>query len=242
MGGLKVLAVEDTIPQVNSVLKLGSDERVVFASSHTQDVISRFEEEDPDVVLFEYNGQKEQLETLYKMSQIKTVPIIFIFDGEESKNEIDSVVQVSTIGFVQKPIRSQDLLKTLELIQSKHLYESKLRELGGLGVGDKQEYFFVRIGNNLKRIDVNAIQYVEVEEKYCSIYADNRQFHVKIALKDFLKKLPETKFIRVHRSFVVNVDFISTIKLNENMIFLGEHKIPFSRTYKDQLFSGINLI
>lgn len=242
MGGLKVLAVEDTIPHVNSVLKLGSSQQVVFATSHTQDLLSRFEEENPDVVLFEYDGKLGQLETLQKMSRIKPVPIICVFDEDKSEVDINNTVQVSTIGFVQKPIRSQDLLKTLELIQSKHNYESKLRELSTVSFSDRQEYFFVRIGNNLKRIDIDAIQYVEVEEKYCSIYADSRQFHVKIALKDFLKKLPEKKFIRVHRSFVVNVDFISTIKLNESMIFLGDHKIPFSRTYKDQLFSGINLI
>ncbi|MDR9487249.1 LytTR family DNA-binding domain-containing protein [Salibacter sp.] len=106
----------------------------------------------------------------------------------------------------------------------------------------EHQFIFVKIGNKLKRIETNKIEFIEVEEKYCSIFTETSQIHVKIALKDFIKKLPESTFIRVHRNYIINTEYVNKIKLYDNIISVNDRNIPFSRTYKKNLIDTLNVI
>lgn len=248
MSRLNILAVEDElIHQLNiKALAEAIGVNIAHMASTPEEAITSFRELKPDIVLMDIrlNASKNGIELAEELNLIESVPIIFLTSSQEEEL-FDEAKLLMPYAYLTKPLTKELFKHSVELAMQ-HFGDNKRVDtntnLPTVVREKKPSSFFIKIGNKLKRVDVADIQFIEVEEKYCSIYTENKQIHVKIALKDFLQKLPTEKFIRIHRSFIVNSDYISTVKLNDNMVVLGDKEIPFSRTYKEQLINNINLI
>ena len=245
MKDLSILAVEDeSIYQANiKNLARSLDFQLTDIVSEVPEAIESFKMRTPDLVLLDLHLQHQQdgLNLAKEIKAIKDVPIIFTTSKNDSEGY--NLIKAEGSGLcLYKPLE-KDLLR-LSIEQSVRNLRKQFtnNELNTSWPVTKPHSFFVRIGNKLKRVETHKIELIEVEEKYCSILMEDREIHVKIALKDFLAKLPENNFIRVHRNFVVNTDYIQSIQLNESTVVLKSREVPFSRTYKDELIDRLNLI
>lgn len=246
MKNLQILAVEDENVYQANIRNLARtlDFNLTDIASTSHTAIESFKNQKPDLVLIDLHleSRKDGLllaDELQKLNQ--DIPIIFTTNRSDTEG-YDYVKQELHATCLFKPLE-RDLLKTCIENSFRNLRSQLVENNFDTGfVAPKQHNFFVRIGNKLKRVESRKIEFIEVEEKYCSIFTENREIHVKIALKDFLEKLPDNQFIRIHRNYVVNTDFIQSIQINENMVVLHSKELPFSRTYKDDLMSALNLL
>ena len=96
------------------------------------------------------------------------------------------------------------------------------------------EFLFLKSDYKIKRINFNDILYIEGLKDYVKVYTQNSIKPVLslTSLKLLEYKLPENKFMRVHRSFIVNLEKISTIE--RSRIVFGKEYIPVSDQYKDK--------
>ncbi|NQX92582.1 MAG: LytTR family transcriptional regulator [Flavobacteriales bacterium] len=101
---------------------------------------------------------------------------------------------------------------------------------------------YTKVGNKLKRINIEEIRYIEVEGKYCSLKVGSKRYNVKVSLKDLIARLRDPRFVRVSRNFVINMEEIEYIDTFNFSVKIDEREIPISRTYKDQLMGRIELI
>ena len=93
---------------------------------------------------------------------------------------------------------------------------------------------FIKKKNALKKVALNDILYIEVEERYCNIITEKEKFVILISLTKISDLLDKNKFIRTHRNTIVNADKIEEIILADNLVILkGNHKINLGDTYKD---------
>lgn len=106
----------------------------------------------------------------------------------------------------------------------------------------KDVHFYTKVGNKLKRIDLNKIRYIQVEGKYSAIQLESRQYHVKASLKDLLVVLDSPDFVRVSRNFVVNLEHINHIDIYQSTVQIAGQDIPVSRTYKENLMKNVRLL
>lgn len=105
---------------------------------------------------------------------------------------------------------------------------------------DEQEFVFVKDNGVLKRIGLDEILYLEAMGDYVKVHTAQK-FHVLHAtLKSIEEKLPATKFIRVHRSYIVALNKIDYIQ--EGTINIGKTAIPVADTYKATLNKKLNLL
>lgn len=244
MHNLQILAVEDeSVHQANiKTLSRSLNFGLTDIVSEVPQAFESFKARTPDLVLMDLHLSSKQdgLELAREMKGFKNVPIIFT----TSKTDTEGYEAVKAAGeglCLYKPLE-EDLLR-ISIEQSiRNLRQQFINNQNPVWPVSKPQSFFVRIGNKLKRIETNKIEYIEVEEKYCTIAIENRQIHVKIALKDFLAKLPEQQFIRVHRNFVVNTECIQSIQLAEGEVVLNSRNVPFSRSYKEDLMQRLNLL
>jgi len=246
MQNLQVLAVEDErIHQANiKSLARSLDFQLTDIVSEVPQALESFKDRKPDLVLMDLHLQAKQdgLELAKHFKDIYSdIPIIFT-TSKQDEDGFDAVKEAGVGLCLSKPLEEDVLRSSIENSIRQIRQQFKQNELETSWPATKPHSFFVRIGNRLKRIETRKIEYIEVEEKYCAIALEGRHIHVKIALKDFLKKLPEDNFIRVHRNFVVNVDFIQTIQMNDNLVILESKEVPVSRTYKDELIACLNLL
>lgn len=140
-------------------------------------------------------------------------------------------------------VESPEKANTIELgrISEKEL-ESAIESAVESGTEPAITHFYTKVGNKLRRINVEEIRYIEVEGKYSAIHVGERKYNVKASLKDLLSKLPYEGFVRVSRNFVINIEHIDHIDTFQYTIRIGEKEIPISRTYKENLMRHIQML
>jgi DNA-binding LytR/AlgR family response regulator len=98
-----------------------------------------------------------------------------------------------------------------------------------------QQYFFVRADYSLVKIMLEDILYIEGLDDYLKIFITGRKPVIaRMTMKAIIEKLPEKKFIRVHRSFIVPLSKI--VKVRNKMIYVGEKTIPIGSSYEKAFF------
>jgi DNA-binding LytR/AlgR family response regulator len=138
------------------------------------------------------------------------------------------------VDYLVKPVTPARFLQAIE--RANEAVESNKEEVK---VGE-QEFVFVKDNGILKRINVDDIMYLEAMGDYVKVHTQQK-FHVLHAtLKSIEEKLPLSKFIRVHRSYIVSLNKIDFIQ--EGIITIGKASIPVADTYKSVLNKRLNLL
>ncbi len=111
----------------------------------------------------------------------------------------------------------------------------------GSTVVDNRFFFFKKKGR-FEKVDINSIIYIQAESNYTYTITEEGKYINTSNLSQMEELFSEFNFMRVHRSYLVNLDNLTSIDLANNKIFLGNHEVPFSRTMKDELTKRFNLI
>lgn len=98
---------------------------------------------------------------------------------------------------------------------------------------------FVRSGSDIVQVDLDEVRYVKSESNYVRFVLGDRDVMSLMNMKDLETKLPRS-FVRVHRSYIVNLRHIE--KLDANDIKVGRDLIPVSETYRPQLLAQLELL
>lgn len=99
------------------------------------------------------------------------------------------------------------------------------------------EFIFVKTEHKIQRIDYDDIYYIEGLKDYISIFTSQERIITLQNMKRMEETLPEERFIRVHKSYIVALEKIESIE--RGRISLKEKLIPIGDTYKDSFFKRI---
>lgn len=99
---------------------------------------------------------------------------------------------------------------------------------------------FVKVDSLLVNLDFNDIQWVEAYGDYVKIITQEKTHTVYSKLKTIEERLPQALFLRVHRSYIVNLNKIDNI--DHTNLQINKKIIPISNSYKEQLIKRINLL
>jgi DNA-binding LytR/AlgR family response regulator len=100
------------------------------------------------------------------------------------------------------------------------------------------EYFFVNAEYGLVKIVFSDIRLVEGLKDYSKIHLEEaKPLIIRMSLKAIEEKLPPGKFFRIHKSYIISIKHITSIR--KNSVFLGELELPLSDLYKDDLMREI---
>ena len=102
------------------------------------------------------------------------------------------------------------------------------------------DYLFVHTEYQLTKIFIHEITYIEALRNYIKIYrtGGSKAILCKLSMKAIEEKLPGGKYARVHKSFIVFLDKISSIR--NDSLRIGETDVPLSRSYREDFFRMIN--
>lgn len=104
---------------------------------------------------------------------------------------------------------------------------------------DNNEFFFVNVEYNLVRIAFREISYIEGLKDYVKIHLHQQPKPVitRMSMKSITDKLPVKQFMRVHKSYIISMDKISSVR--KNRIYIEHFVIPVSDSYRDEFFRRI---
>ncbi|MGA1977355.1 MAG: LytTR family DNA-binding domain-containing protein [Bacteroidales bacterium] len=138
--------------------------------------------------------------------------------------------KLEVIDYLLKPFSYEEFLAAVSKARKQISLEQKLLNR----VEANEEFLFLKSDYKIKRINFNDILYIEGLKDYVKVYVQNLQKPVLSlsTLKLLETKLPPEKFMRVHRSFIVNLEKIDTIE--RSRIVFGKVYIPVSDQYKEK--------
>lgn len=147
-----------------------------------------------------------------------------IFTTAFDQYAVDSY-RVNALDYLLKPISYPDFLTAVQ--KAKEWFEK---------VEHPIERIFVKTEYKLVQIELNDILYIEGLKDYVKIYLENDTHPILslISMKSVEDMLPSDRFIRVHRSFIVQPEKIKVIE--RNRIVFGKEYIPISDNYKQRFF------
>lgn len=137
--------------------------------------------------------------------------------------------EYNVVDYLLKPVSFDRFLKSVNKIH--HIFEQEQRT-------DEKNYFFVKSGKQLKKINTQELLFMESMENYVIIHTLSTREIIYTTLKQMLNSLPEKLFLQVHRSFVVNIQHIRSVEGNQ--LFVGKNQIPISRSCKEKVIKEIS--
>jgi DNA-binding LytR/AlgR family response regulator len=136
--------------------------------------------------------------------------------------------------YLLKPIPFEKFLKASN--KAKEMLEEKNQKRAEGSFGDNTEYIFVNSEYKLIKIKIKDILYIEGLKDYIKIHVEGfeRPVLTIMRIKTFEERLPLVDFVRVHRSFLINIHKIDSIQ--RSVVSIGKHEIPVGLSYADYFF------
>lgn len=146
--------------------------------------------------------------------------------------------KLDVVDYLLKPFGYQDFLKAAEKAQKLISYEQT--DKAAEEISSNNEFLFLKSEYKIRRINFNDILYIEGLKDYVKVFLrhEDKPIMSLSSLKALEKKLPASKYMRIHRSFIVNLEKIETIE--RSRIVFGKVYIPVSDQYKDAFQAFLN--
>ncbi len=157
----------------------------------------------------------------------KNVKIVFITAHSEFAYE---GFQLDAADYLLKPISFTDFLKPANKVNERYFQQnSSLPE-----IQQNRDYLFIKSEYRVIRINFKDIKYIESKREYVKIFLEGSEpITTLMSIKKLEETLPDNIFMRVHRSFIVNLDKITVVERNR-IVFDNKVYIPISENYGEK--------
>lgn len=241
------LLIVETDSNFSSLLRIMLEnlgmEQVVFASNF-QDGLEQFFSDPPDICLIgiDLGKGRSGIELAEQIRQTDAqLPIIFLTD-QYSIEAYERCRHTFPSSFLTKELSEIKLFQTLDLamlarINSVTIWPSR----NGFNRGQKSQSVFFKVGDTYKSIPIEKVSYFYSEHKTNFAQVYDRCYPTNVSLRTLEEELaPE--FLRIHKSFLVNVRQIDSIQPAENTIVINDQTLPIGQAYRKSFMEGIKLL
>ncbi|MFQ3296532.1 MAG: two-component system response regulator LytT [Polaribacter sp.] len=142
--------------------------------------------------------------------------------------------------YLLKPIQSPRFKKAIEKIEINRLKDAANKAENSLNKIDIENDFYVNIDRRLIKIDLPSIYLIEAKGDYIKIKTESKDYIVHSTLKKIEDKLPDALFLKIHRSFIINIKKI--IDIEDNSVLIQKDVIPVSRSKRPELMKRLDLL
>jgi two-component system LytT family response regulator len=208
------------------------------------EAVKSIEKHKPDLVFLDIQMPNKSGFELFK--EIKEIDFEVIFTTAHSKYAIEAIKR-SALDYLLKPINYLDLLEAVSRYEKKNKKSNQQKQLRvlleNIDTGDaahKKMAIPTEIG--FEFLKFNSIVFLEAQSNYTKFYlSNNSTITTSKTLKYFESILPESLFFRIHKTYMVNLNFV--VRFTKVDDFMAElitgHKLPVSIRKKDDFISAI---
>jgi len=234
---IKVLVIEDHPLTAKDLSEIISSHGMIvtgMAKNHQEALLS-VEQSSPDVLLVDIKlkGGDDGIELVEMLLPEKCMPVIYL-TANSDKETVDRALQTKPAAFLTKPYDEKDLIIAIEVAFNNHCLEVLTNEIVD------SPFVFLKAGDKFEKVRTDEINYLEADGSYSKFITKEKEYFLSGSLNQVSNKLGNPAFIRVHRSFVVNID--SVTGLDNNYVFIGEKAIPVSRSYRADVDKSLRKI
>ena len=221
---------------------------VVAATDNGLDAIKLANKTKPDLCLMDImiKGEMTGIEAAVEIKKNAEVPVIFL-TAYADESTLSEAKIAEPHGYILKPFKDSDIQAAVEMAIHKHDKEKELKQeaefLRNLTAhNESADTLFVKNRSRLMHVRHEDLVFVEALKDYVVVHTKEESYTIHSTMKEIERKLSARCFMRVHRSYIVNMNSIQSIK-HSNITLEGvEKEIPVGGSYKDALAGRINLL
>lgn len=228
---IKVLIVDDeplALDILENYIDRIPDLELIARCDNAIDANEILQKEEIDLVFLDI--QMPQMTGIELIKSLSTTPA-FVFTTAYTEYAVDGF-ELDALDYLVKPIAFDRFMKAVNKYKES-------RDSGSQTSNSSDDFFFVKADKKLIKIHFDEILYIEGLKDYVIIKKEKGRVIALQTMKSLEKKLPSNLFMRVHRSYIVNIDKIKAIVGNAiEIIESGQTKhIPIGKNYKDDLIA-----
>ncbi len=210
---------------------------LVNSFSNAVDAINNIQNGKEEVDLIFLDVEMPEMSGIEFLKSIEITPQVVIISSKESYAL--EAFEYDVTDYILKPVSYSRFFKAISKVQKRVQAEE-----GHSSFSETSDEIFIKKNSVLIRLNYNDILFVEALENYVTVTTFNERFTIHFTMKSILSRLPEKKFKRVHRSYIINMNKIKGIEDNNILVDLEEGRklIPIGKSYKEKLMNDINLI
>lgn len=220
--------IEDFIERTDGLHLVGSYTSAVDAINK----MSRTDAERVNVIFLDI--EMPEMSGIEFLKSLTEMPQVIIYSSQE-KYALE-MYEYDVTDYLLKPVNYARFIKSINRVKERFEKKETLSK--------ESTEIFIKNNNSLVRVKFEDILWIEALENYVVVNTFKDKFTIHFTMKSIAEKMPADKFVRVHRSFIVNMSKVKSIEDNSVIIRseTGSKVIPIGKSYKDRLMNDINLI
>jgi len=221
----KIFIIEDDLDladNIAEILQFHSFD-VVGKENSAENSLNLIMDSNPDIVLMDIilEGEIDGIQLAEQIREKLEIPIIFI-TANSDHSHLQRISKIENDSFILKPFSKNALITTINLSFLKYLRKKSEKNI--LNIRDK---------GSLVPVDEDDIIMLKADGLYTKINTKNKEYMIRSILKDVEGQLSEKKFIRIHKSYLINLNHVKAF--NSKEVTIGTFKVPIRRGYLKEL-------
>ena len=163
---------------------------------------------------------------------------LMVFTTAYSEYAIEGY-KANAVGYLLKPYGFDEF--EAAALKVKEIMDIRQQMVTEVSTDSSDDVIYVKSDYKIVRIAIDNIRYIEAMSEYLKISCDDKEKSVIVLLsmKKIEEHLPSSKFMRIHRSFIINLNKISEVKKN-HVVMEGDTSLPIGDNYKDVFMNYLN--
>ncbi len=234
MSKVRVYIVEDE-PLIaatieSSLIKEGIE--VVGIADNIGDAFFEIDDLQPDLIFLDItlDGKQAGIELGRKLKSKTTIPFIYL-SSHADKNTVEEATSTGPATYLLKPFKSKDLRVAVDFALARE---------GDSNPGLDNAPLFVKHNKKWQKLVPDDIYFAKADDTYTELHTKHGRIVLSQTLKKVEEKLDSKKFIRVHRSYTVQLNAISAI--DQDVLIIQKECIPIGKKYKSNLLANLSFL
>lgn len=224
MKQIKVLIAEDDVLIAEHLKTIFIKNRfqTIDLAHNKKDVLDKIINNVPDIVLLDIRMDTPQtgIEIAEYLMKNYDLPVIFL-TALSDKRTIDSALKTNPYGYIVKPFKAAEVITSVKIALEKH------------SRNHPKQYILIKDGHLDVKLGLRDILYIKTDKNYIELHTKTKKYTVRQSLSDFLDNADHGFFYRSHKSYAVNINFVT--ELRSDYLLINTIRIPVSRTYYAEL-------
>ena len=235
MSKVKILVVEDELIIAEDIRMMLEDlgYTVIGTVPDYSEAVELIDKNLPDVVLIDIllAGEKDGITLAETIREKYNLPFIFITSHSDNAT-VERAKSVRPDGYLVKPFEKKDLYTSIEIAFSNFISKEE-KEVEHENSFFLKDSIFIRKDYLLIKIRFNELKWVKSDGNYLELYCKDEKHLVRSSMKNFVQRLPVNRFLQVHKSYLVNLEYIKSI--DHRNVRIDEEMIPIGRAFLDDI-------
>lgn len=195
-----------------------------------------FEEKDVDIVLMDIQlkGEKDGVDTVMELMKTRKRPVIYLTAFTDAAT-VERVKRTYPAAFLTKPYHVDNVRIAIEL--ALHNFAAGKEPDQPVRQADREpllrlnDSLFVKMNYRFVKLPLSSICYVEADNNHAHLVTSDKKYVVRLSLSQVLESIRWERLIRIHRSYAVNIDAVSSF--TEQEVTVNKDILPVGRQYKE---------